>query len=116
MIDWDLLVGRPCVGIFGQPVLYTSATGQRFSILGVFDEAYTELTPLPGGGMMDVGDPTNISTTRPVLGVQLAGFLVQPRQGDLLAVAGQLFWVREVRPDGHGAAKLMLNVAEGQMP
>ena len=114
MIDWDRLVGTPTVAIFGQPVAYTStAGGALFPITGVYDEAYTELAPLNAG---EGGEPSFISTTRPVLGVQLGQFLVPPAQGDSLVVGGTQFWVREVRPDGHGHAKLMLNYNQGQMP
>lgn len=117
MIDWDALVLGPTVRIFGEPVTYTSCiTGQVFAITAVFDEAYMDLMPVSSGSM-DVGEPTQISTTRPVLGVQISQFLASPpHQGDVALVRGAQYWVREVRADGHGSAKLLLNYVEAQMP
>ena len=116
-VDWDRLVIGPTVGIFGVRVLFNR--GEHFEeIVGVLDEEYLELTPLGRGGddteSFSLGAPGAITSQRPVLGVQLSQFRYEPRQGDTLEVlegdqAGERYQVKEVRPDGHGHAKLLLN-------
>lgn len=116
-VDWDGLVLAPCMEVFGETAVYTAAAAgfgdfafgesgfgstAPFEITGVFDEAYREVDLLDGPG---------ITTAMPVLGIRLAEFSSPPAQGDQLIVRGQTFVVREVRPDGHGGAKLMLNLA-----
>jgi hypothetical protein len=120
-IDWDKLVIGPTVEEFGVSVRYT-ALGETFPVTGVFDEEYLSLTPLGRGDdgteSLSLGSPGAISTERPVLGVQLSAFKVPPAQGDRLVIdggphRGERFEVKEVRPDGHGSAKLLLN-ADGE--
>lgn len=103
MVDWDAVVLGPVVGVFGEPVTYVPAAGQPITVSGVFDEAYTEV--IVGG------DGIPVTSVMPVLGVRIAQFPQLPRQGDTLTVqrTGERFTVREVRDDGHGCAKLMLN-------
>jgi hypothetical protein len=126
-IDWNELVIGPTIRIFGESksadggrrrktIEYTSQTAGTFPIDGVFDEAYLELTPLGRGGIdseaMSLGYPGAITTEMPVLGVQLSEFAehrANPEQGDLLRVRDETYVVKEVRPDGHGYAKLLLN-------
>ncbi len=104
MIDWDALVLGPAVGIFGEPVTYTYAAGAPISITGVYDEQYVGV---------DVADGQQVTSSMPVLGVRLSQFPLMPQQGDTLFIqrTAETFVVKEVRPDGHGAAKLMLNLA-----
>jgi hypothetical protein len=103
MIDWDKAVVGPLTGVFGEPVRYLPATTAPFSITGIYDEAYVEVDPASGMG---------VTSAKPVLGVQLSQFPVPPEQGDRLVIirTGEPFYVKEVRPDSHGAAKLMLNL------
>ena len=114
MIDLDRLVIGPCIGVFGQPVRYIAlADGISRPITAVFDEEYLALTPL-GAGLDDrMGMPSNITSAKPVLGVQLSQLPVTPQQGDgvVILATGAAFTVVEVQPDGHGAAKLILNEA-----
>lgn len=126
-VDWDKLVVGPTVRIFGDPVRYTrrDRLGVRlltFDIAGVFDKAYLELTPLGRGGddveSFSLGSPGAITAQRPVLGVQLSEFTEPPKQSDTLEIMGgdhqgERFEVKEVRPDGHGGAKLLLNAYRG---
>jgi len=116
-VDWDNLVIGPTIACFGDPVQY-EACGGWFPITGVFDEAYLELTPLgkgeDGTEAFSLGSPGAITTARPVLGVQLSQFVLPPEQNDTLTIMGGKFIggryvVKEVRPDGHGGAKLLLN-------
>lgn len=103
MIDWDSAVLGPVMGVFGEAVRFMPATTRPTSITGVFDEAYVEVDPTGGMGVI---------SARPVLGVRLSQFVTPPLQGDRLTIVrtGETFIVNEVRPDGHGAAKLMLNL------
>ena len=116
--DWNDLVIGPTVAIFGDTVLYAPAYGTPYQITGVFDEAYVELTPLGRGGLdtesFGMASPGAISAAMPVLGVQLSQFQSNPEQDDTLTVTSgphiaQQFVVKEVRSDGHGGAKLLLN-------
>ncbi len=109
MIDWDALVIGPTVSTFGEGVQYQPVGRASFTIQGVFDEGYLEQAPL------DIVMPGNITARRPVLGVQLSQFSgrCEPEQSDVVTIArtGQVFWVNEVRPDGHGHALLLLGTA-----
>lgn len=116
-VNWDRLVIGPAVEIFGDRVQFNSGE-HFFDIVGVFDEEYLELTPLGRGGddteTFSLGAPGAITSARPVLGIQLSQFPHGPKQGDTLEIiegahAGERFEVKEVRPDGHGGAKLLLN-------
>ncbi len=111
MIDWDSLVLAPLQQIFGDAppasgqgaFIYTSKGGPRtFGIGGIFDEAYREVDLVSG---------TAATTVMPVLGVRLVEFPTPPLQDDTLVrvLTGESYIVKEVRPDSHGWAKLMLN-------
>ena len=110
MIDLDALAIGPCMAVFGQPcTLRSSVTGIQASITGVFDEAYRALQPLGDLGSM-IGQPGYMTGSLPVLGVQLSTCPLHPAQGDTVMIAGLQYVIREVQPDGHGWAKLMLNL------
>lgn len=102
MIDWDKAVVGPSISVFGEPVQYQPATTAPFDITGVYDDAYVEVDQAGGMG---------VSSARPVLGVQLSQFPSPPAQGDRLVVnrTGEMFIVKKVRSDSHGAVLLMLN-------
>jgi hypothetical protein len=104
MIDWDTAVLGPVHAVFGEPVIYMPARGMPFPIDGVFDKAYLASDAL--------GDGTAMSTAMPVLGVRLALFPAgaPPVQNDKLKIlsSGATYKVKEVRPDSHGEAKLLL--------
>ncbi|HEV2365402.1 MAG TPA: hypothetical protein VGS12_14530 [Caulobacteraceae bacterium] len=104
-IDWDKAVLGPTVGVFGEGCTYYPAAEWPFALTGVFDRAYRDVNIIET-------DP-DIVTVQPVLGVRLAAFPLgqPPAVGDKLYVPSVdiTYLVREVRPDGHGWAKLMLN-------
>ncbi|MTK12701.1 MAG: hypothetical protein F8N39_11630 [Clostridiaceae bacterium] len=104
-INWDQMVLSPVMSVFGESATYLPAVGSPFAVTGVFDEAYRELEL--------VDDMAAISTSMPVFGARLAEFPGPPKQGDKVFIqsVNATFVVREVRPDGHGGAKLMLNFA-----
>jgi hypothetical protein len=114
-VDWNTLVIGPTVTVFGDPVAYTKPGGVSFQIIGVFDQEYLDNNALGAGSLEQMGVPGNITSTRPVVGVQLSQFPAgsSPAQGDSLTFVptGASFVVMEVRADGHGWAKLLLNNA-----
>jgi hypothetical protein len=103
VIDWDTLVIGPTVKVFGEPFTYLSQTFAPFDFTGVYDEAYREV---------DLAGGMGVTTTQPVVGIQLSQFPITPAQDDLLTChrTSETFKVREARPDGHGWMKLHLNL------
>ena len=95
------------MAVFGEPVLYQPLGGAATLITAVFDEAYLEQYAI------DALMPGNTSNGRPMLGVQLSQFAQPPLQDDTATVlrTGVTYWVNEVRPDSHGGARLLLNLA-----
>lgn len=113
--DVDALILQPCVTTFGEVAqgfalpLYTPVGGEPpFAIDGIFDRAYREIDPLT---------LLPITSAMPVISVRVSQFPVgiEPQQGDLLTIRDGFYVVREVRADGHGAAKLMLNTIDAVM-
>lgn len=103
-IDWNAHVIGPLMGVFGEPAIYTPLGGAAFQLTGVFDDAYLK-------EMMFEDGSTGTNTVSAVLGVQLSQFPTPPAQNGSLTVIsnGATYLVREVRPDSHGGAKLMLS-------
>ena len=104
-IDWNQHVLQPVNNVFGEPGTYSAAEGGSFAINGVFDQAYTEV--------IITDDSAPINSVMPVFGVCLADFpawCATPKKNDKLYVNSVklTYIVRDVRPDGHGHAKLML--------
>jgi hypothetical protein len=105
-IDWDTNVLAPLEGVFAEPVTYSPAAGgASFTACGVFDEAYRDQDVIDG--------IVEANTTYPVIGVRLSQFTSIPVQNDSLLRQsnGKTYIVRDVRPDGHGWAKLKLGLA-----
>jgi len=103
-IDWDSAVLAPLFDVFAEPVVYTPFNQRPFSARGVFDDAYEGIDLI--GGM-----PVNSSM--PILGIRLAEFPAMPEQDDTLQIVRtrEVFTVKDVRPDSHGSAKLLLQLA-----
>lgn len=136
-VDLDSLVVGPTIGIFGTSGTYTPMTavldtggnetygpdgepirqaGTPYAVTGVFDEQFIEVTPGGKGPFsstdaLDLGAPGGLTDAMPVYGVQLSAMLTEPAQGDALTIGSTAYVVREVQPDGHGWAKLLLNLA-----
>jgi hypothetical protein len=102
MIDWQAVVTEPCVAVLGEPVIFKPVIGTAYQISGVYDDRYQEVALVDGMG---------VPTESPVIGVSLSVFAATPRQGDQITIirTGEVFAVKKVRPDGHGAALLFLN-------
>lgn len=136
MIDFDALVIGPTLAVFGESVTYlpfvpilvggnpvldqngneTGSLGASYAATGVFDMQFYELR-ISGGSSyianeaMDYGLVGGISEGTPILGVQLSKMETVPRQQDQIVIRGQTYVVKEVRPDSHGHAKLLMNLA-----
>ena len=104
MVNFDALVIGPLQNIFGEPVQYFPGAGSSFAITGVFDKSYQKEAIFEDGSV-------GVTTEAPVLGVQLTQFSVAPVQNDRLSIpsVNTTYVVREVRLDGHGGARLLLN-------
>lgn len=99
------MVLGPLMGVFAEPVEFRPAGGGTpISVSGVFDRAYTRDVALEDGSI-------GVTTESPTLGVRLSDFQSPPKQNDRFFIpsAGATFIVREVRVDGHGAARCLLN-------
>jgi hypothetical protein len=109
-LSFDQMVLAPLLTAFGegaqgQPLpVYTPAGQLPFALDGWFDRAYREIDQLTG---------IAVSAGRPVLGVRLSMFPtgIAPAQSDQVRIRSVLYLVREVRPDSHGHALLLLSLA-----
>lgn len=114
MVDWDAAVLGPVHAVFGNvSVTYQPVAGQPFTLTGIFDRGYRQVVVLEDGGEA-------ITSAQPVLGVRVSQMATAPVQSDRFTIlsatetalqpfVGAVFIVKEVRPDGHGEARLMLN-------
>lgn len=108
-MEWDDVVDAkilsPLQRRFGTAITYQPATGVPFPISGIYDKAFFGVDPTTG---------ESVVTNQPTVGVQMSQFSghANPLQGDQLTIlrTGEVWVIREVHPDGHGAARLMLNV------
>jgi hypothetical protein len=104
VIDWDRTVGLPTLSVFGEPVVWVDPHGRPRLFSGVFDHAYRPVMSL--GDYPDV----SITTVAPCLGVQVSVMPTKPFQGQQLEIRGRIYSVKIVEDDGHGHAKLLLNL------
>ena len=112
-LEWDAeleqLIGVTTVA-FGDLFHYLQTDGTAFDIVGVFDDSYKRDIVLETG---DLG----WTTTTPVLGIQLSQFSkngAAPQQSAFLTrdKTGVRYTLVDSRPDGKGAAMLVLGKAE----
>lgn len=111
-IDWDGVLLAPTMQIFGEGTASQPATWPLYRPKGlapfaladaVFDRAYADIT-IDGAG-------SEVTSRKPCLGVRLSLFLQrEPLQDDSVFIPSVpgTFIVKDVRPDGHGHAKLIL--------
>lgn len=105
-VDWDQLVLVPCQNVFGEEVQWISSLNpDPVTVTGIFDNGYKAM-PLE---IVDGFSPTHVTTADARLGVQLSQFDTEPQQGDIFVIREQQYSVREVQPDSHGAADILLN-------
>ena len=103
--DWDTVIGAVQSTFSNSSVTYMPSIGAPFGLAkGTFENGYQKEVIFSDGSV-------GVTTVLPTLGVQLSEFPVLPKQNDRLFVAkvNSTYSVREIRPDGLGWAKLMLN-------
>jgi hypothetical protein len=106
VIDWDKVVNGSVMGVFGESAVFQPVAGAPFNIHGTFHEAYKSV---------DLAGGMGITSEMPALGVQLSEFPVTPLQKDRVVITatalhgGGTYAVKEVQPNGIGAALLLLN-------
>ena len=111
-IDWDALVLAPVMAVFGEGDPAVPASQPFYTPRGlpgfpladaVFDAEYEQIE-------INQADGSQSTTHRPVLGVRTSLFPRPPAQNDKVFIpsTGKTYVVRDVQPDGHGHAKLML--------
>lgn len=88
---------------FGEAATYTPAGRSAFALSVVFDAPFVEIDDLAG---------PPVASQRIFVTVHLADFPsgINPLENDQLIARGTTYVVREVRPDGQGVARLMLNI------
>ena len=106
MIDWNAHVLMPLSNLFGEKIYYQPMDGDGFETIGIYDEAYREIA--------SIGDGVAMSTECPTIGIcagNLSGHM--PVEGDMVTLerTREIFQVNNVRPDGKGDYRLMLNLA-----
>lgn len=115
MIDFDKLALSPCMEAFAEGAEWQSGRLAGWNdIMGIYDDAYLPVD-LIGSEDGIAGD--HITSSRPVLGVQLSQFAIfgcEPEQADLIKVRRGLYRIHEVQPDGRGGLLLILNSAAGE--
>lgn len=88
------------VRTFATSVQYIPKTGAAYDIVAVFDKAHISIDP-------DTGAP--ISSTDPVLGIQLSQMQGPIRKGDRISVDGTVYVIADHQPDGIAGARLKLH-------
>ena len=105
-VNWDALVIGPSQAIFGEKekISYFPQAGSELQITGIFDRGYHKENFFGDGSV-------GVTTVSPSLGIQLSQFSSVPVQNDRLFIVSTntMYTVREVRIDGHGGARLLLN-------
>lgn len=102
-VAFDQLVMGPCLAAFGEAVTYSPQAGLPLALTAIFDEAAKQV---------EFSEGAPVESVAPMMGVRLSDFPsgVVPTQGDAVvrAATGLSYLVKDVRPDGKGAAVLML--------
>ena len=88
---------------FPASVIY-DPDGVAVPLTGIFDEAFSEITP------SEAGPVSTVSTVLTVVLTDLAPLV--PRSHDVLELGGVRYEVTQVQPDGSGCARLYLTEGE----
>ncbi len=109
-LDIDALINAAAADPrhFAVPITYVLAAGAPITgMSGIFDDAFEDVRIATDG--------TQLTTVSPALGVQLSSFPagIVPAQGDQVTVAGNTYYVSDVRTDGLGWAQLVLKLVSG---
>lgn len=85
---------------FGDEMTFSPKGGTPVQINGVFDFEHEAVDP---------ETQAIISVQQPVVTVRIADLPREPKRGDRFVIKSVSYDVRDVRPDGHGAALVLLN-------
>lgn len=83
-------------------VQYLPKGGAAYAIEATFDKSHMSVDPSTGA---------QVSSTNPLLGVQLSQLQAAPRKGDRVNVGGVIYTVADFQPDGTAGAILELHEA-----
>ncbi|MBF0190221.1 MAG: hypothetical protein HQL99_03605 [Magnetococcales bacterium] len=107
-------MNRPCFATFGVPVIYIPSLDERpefagtpIDLVGIFD-AKREIVALGGRDGLDAVSLHTVVEIK-LADLIITGDLIEPMAGDDVTVAGLLYRVLDVQPDGKGLAMLILN-------
>lgn len=89
-----------CLGVFGETVTYTPATGEPYEIQGIFNEIYQEVD---SAGAI-------VQSARPNLGVRVDDLAAKVARGDKVTLRGVTYRVLDNQTDGEGGTTLLLHV------
>jgi hypothetical protein len=81
-------------------VQYVPKVGSPYFVDAVFDKAHVSID-------QDTGAP--ISSTDPIIGIQLSQMQAEPKKGDRVVVDGTTYTVADYQPDGVAGARLPLH-------
>jgi len=107
-VNFDSVCYEPLFDVYGEPATgYTPSNrlNAGVALVVIFDREHEIiLNDIAQSELKAAGH----STTVPVATVRLAQFAASPAQGDTLTIAGEVFSVWDVQPDGRGCADLIL--------
>lgn len=108
-VDWDSLVLGPCQSVFGESVQWFHGTSTTPALVrGIFDNGWKPIDVEISDGLT----PTHVVSSDARIGVRLSQFVTAPAKGDHAIIRNQRWIVREIMPDSHGAADILLNRAD----
>ena len=91
---------QKCTKVFGEKVIYYPQKGGSYSLTGIFDNEYETVDP---------ETEQLISSTQPMLGVNLNDLSFEMRIDDMIKIRNLLYKIIEIREDGQGGASLLLH-------
>ena len=109
-VDFDTLVTRAVLDQFAVEVLFyplvsDGAGAFAYTVRGIFDADHEMvLTEVAKSEQDSAGH----SSTGPVLMVRLAELAAAPKPGDRVTIAGKIYGIWDVQPDGEGVVDLVL--------
>ncbi len=108
-IDLDALVNVAVRDQFAVPTSYEPLVSQpgapAFGVQGIFDADHKIILDEVASSEMTAAGH---STTMPVVGYRTADLGLAAKQGDRVTIAGAVYQVQDIQPDGDGWVDLIL--------
>lgn len=89
-----------CQTAMGQTVTCTPATGDPYTLEGIFDENFVAVDP---------ASETEVTSVHPVLFVKLSDMEAPPAKGDEVTIGGVDYRVIQPQDDSEGGTRLLLH-------